>query len=94
MTKDSPHDTHHELDRETIALIDATAGDIRASIDNGRLPKIKLPTRSLNNVDYDKAKGYFRARDLVQGALAQREHRTLVRSDPSPDGDFTGNGRE
>jgi DNA topoisomerase-6 subunit A len=59
MTKDSPHDTHHELDRETIALVDATAGDIRASIDNGRLPKIKLPARSLSNVDYDKAKGYF-----------------------------------
>jgi DNA topoisomerase-6 subunit A len=59
MTKDSPHDTHHELDRETIALIDATAADIRASIDNGRLPKIKLPARSLNNVDYDKTKGYF-----------------------------------
>jgi DNA topoisomerase-6 subunit A len=59
MTKDNPQDAHHDLDRRTLALIDATAGEIRASIDNGRPPKIKLPTRSLNNVDYDRARGYF-----------------------------------
>ena len=47
------------MDNETIALIDAIAKEIRSSIDNGRLPNIKLPIRSLDNVEYDKAKGYF-----------------------------------
>jgi DNA topoisomerase-6 subunit A len=59
MTKGSPDATHSELDRETISLIDAIAEEIRTSIDNGRLPNIKLPIRSLDNVEYDKAKGYF-----------------------------------
>jgi DNA topoisomerase VI subunit A len=59
MTRDNPQNPHHDLDRRTLALIDATAGDIRVSIDNGRPPKIKLPARGLNNVDYDKARGYF-----------------------------------
>jgi DNA topoisomerase-6 subunit A len=59
MTKNSSRDVHHELDRETIALIEATAEDIRVSIESGLLPKIKLPLRSLDNVDYDPAKGYF-----------------------------------
>jgi DNA topoisomerase VI subunit A len=63
MTKNSRHDSHHELDRETIALIEATAGDVRASIENGTLPKTKFPLRSLDNVDYDKAKGYFELGD-------------------------------
>ena len=59
MTKSSPDATHSALDHETIALIDAIAREIRASIDNGTLPNIKLPIRSLDNVEYDKAKGYF-----------------------------------
>jgi DNA topoisomerase-6 subunit A len=63
MTKNNPHDRHYELDRETIALIEATAGDVRASIEKGMLPKIRFPLRSLDNVDYDKAKGYFELGD-------------------------------
>jgi DNA topoisomerase-6 subunit A len=48
-----------DLDRKTIALIDAVAGDVRASIVQGKLPEIGLPVRSLANVSYDRAKGYF-----------------------------------
>jgi DNA topoisomerase-6 subunit A len=48
-----------DLDRKTIALIDAVAGEVRASIEQGKLPQIELPVRSLANVTYDKARGYF-----------------------------------
>jgi DNA topoisomerase-6 subunit A len=55
MSKRAPDD----LDRKTIALIDEVAGKVRASIARGKLPEIELPVRSLANVVYDKAKGYF-----------------------------------
>jgi DNA topoisomerase-6 subunit A len=48
-----------DLDRKTIALIDAVAGDVHASIEQGKLPEIELPVRSLANVSYDKTRGYF-----------------------------------
>jgi DNA topoisomerase VI subunit A len=48
-----------ELDRKTLTLIDEVAGRVRASIEQGKLPEIELPVRSLANVTYDKAKGYF-----------------------------------
>jgi DNA topoisomerase-6 subunit A len=48
-----------DLDRKTIALIDSVAGEVRASIEQGKLPQIELPVRSLANVTYDKARGYF-----------------------------------
>jgi DNA topoisomerase-6 subunit A len=51
--------TPDALDRKTIALIDDVAGKVRASIARGKLPEIELPVRSLANVIYDKAKGYF-----------------------------------
>jgi DNA topoisomerase-6 subunit A len=59
MKKASSEAAHSAVDNETIALIDAIAKEIRSSIDDGRLPNIKLPIRSLDNVEYDKAKGYF-----------------------------------
>ncbi len=59
MTQNDPGNAPSELDRKTIALIDAIASEVRASIADGRLPEIKLPVRSLDNVTYDKAKGYF-----------------------------------
>ncbi|MEJ2433899.1 MAG: hypothetical protein P8Y53_12345 [Pseudolabrys sp.] len=55
MSKRTPDD----LDRQTIALIDEVAGKVHASIEHGELPEIELPVRSLANVVYDKAKGYF-----------------------------------
>ncbi len=48
-----------ELDDKTIALIDGIAEQVRAHIEAGRLPNIKLPVRSLDNVTYDRTKGYF-----------------------------------
>jgi DNA topoisomerase-6 subunit A len=59
MKHNDPPTAPSELDRKTIALIDAIAGAVRASIDRGRLPEIRLPVRSLDNVAYDRAKGYF-----------------------------------
>jgi len=48
-----------ELDDKTIALIDGIAEQVRADIEAGRLPNIKLPVRSLDNVTYDRTKDYF-----------------------------------
>jgi DNA topoisomerase-6 subunit A len=59
MTQDDPKTPCSEFDKKTIALIDAIASEVRASIADGRLPEIKLPVRSLDNVTYDKARGYF-----------------------------------
>lgn len=59
MTQDDPKTPRSEFDKKTIALIDAIASEVRASIADGRLPEIKLPVRSLDNVTYDKARGYF-----------------------------------
>mgnify|MGYP000347924381 FL=1 len=47
------------LDAKTIALIREIAAGIRASIEAGRLPSIRLPVRGLGNVRYDAEKGYF-----------------------------------
>ncbi len=63
MTKHGSEAERSELDEKTIALIDTIAGDVRAAIDAGELPDIKLPVRSLDNVTYDKAKGYFELGD-------------------------------
>lgn len=49
----------NELDRQTIALIEEIAGQVRSNIDQGGLPELLLPVRSLDNVTYDEAKGYF-----------------------------------
>jgi DNA topoisomerase-6 subunit A len=59
MTKTSSVTTPNELDQKTIALIDSIASQVRSSIDRGTLPDIRLPVRSLDNVKYDGAKGYF-----------------------------------
>ncbi len=71
MTKSSPETARNELDEKTIALIDSIAAQVRADIEAGRLPDIKLPVRSLDNVIYDKARGYFELGDA-------RKERTLT----------------
>jgi DNA topoisomerase-6 subunit A len=63
MKKDNTDATRSGLDKKTVTLIDSIAGQVRASIDSGRLPNIKLPVRSLDNVKYDEAKGYFELGD-------------------------------
>ncbi len=52
-----------EEDEKTIALIEKVAAHVRADIERGKLPEIDLPVRSLDNVTYDKAKGYFELSD-------------------------------
>ena len=59
MTKRSSDAALDDFDRKTIALIDEVAGEVRASIEQSKLPEIELPLRSLANVVYDKANGYF-----------------------------------
>lgn len=61
--KNAGETAHSELDDRTIALIDSLAGQIRTDIERGRVPDIKLPVRSLDNVTYDKATGYFELGD-------------------------------
>ncbi len=48
-----------ELDRKTLALINSTAERVRNSIDKRVLPELRFPERSLGNVSYSKAVGYF-----------------------------------
>ena len=66
MTKNSYDATRIEQDQKTIALIDSIAKQVRTSIDHGTLPDIKLPVRSLDNVKYDEAKGYFELGDACK----------------------------
>jgi DNA topoisomerase VI subunit A len=55
--------TLNELDGKTIEVIDSVAREVRATIDAGKLPNISLPVRSLDNVKYDQARGYFEIGD-------------------------------
>jgi DNA topoisomerase-6 subunit A len=59
--KDSDSDpvSQQELDEATLQLISSIAAAIRKSIEQGELPHIELPVRSLANVDYAVEKGYF-----------------------------------
>ena len=59
MTKAKPKTALSELDKQTIRLIGSIARQVRTSIEKGKLPAIELPVRSLANVQYDEAKGYF-----------------------------------
>ena len=63
MSKSSSDLAPSDLDRTTITLIDTVAAEVRANIENGTLPSIKLPVRSLDNVKYDEAMGYFELGD-------------------------------
>jgi DNA topoisomerase-6 subunit A len=51
--------TLSDQDKETIALIESIAREVRKDIDTGVLPSIKLPARGLDNVTYDEKKGYL-----------------------------------
>ncbi len=59
MSESSDGPDHSEADNRTIALIDSIAARVRADIEAGKLPDIKFPVRALENVTYDKTKGYF-----------------------------------
>jgi DNA topoisomerase-6 subunit A len=59
--KDAQRDasTQQELDEITLRLINTIATAIRNSIEQGELPHIELPVRSLANVNYAAEKGYL-----------------------------------
>lgn len=59
MNESKPNTARGALDEKTVALIEAIAAQVRANIDAGKLPQIRLPVRNLENVAYDEAKGYF-----------------------------------
>ena len=59
MNQSRPKTAHGALDEQTAALIETIAAQVRANIDAGKLPQLMLPVRSLDNVAYDEAKGYF-----------------------------------
>ena len=63
MKNSVPDATLNELDAKTMEVIESVAEQVRANIDAGRLPNISLPVRSLDNVKYDQAKGYFELGD-------------------------------
>jgi DNA topoisomerase-6 subunit A len=63
MTRNGSKVRRSEMDEKTIALIESIAHRVRADIDGGRLPEIEMPVRTLDNVTYDKTKGYFELSD-------------------------------
>ncbi len=63
MKKNVPDATLSDLDAKTIEVIESVAQQVLANIEAGRLPNISLPVRSLDNVKYDQAKGYFELGD-------------------------------
>jgi DNA topoisomerase-6 subunit A len=95
MKNGSPQGTRADLDHKTIALIESIATQVRANIDRGSPPDIKLPVRSLENVKYDEANGYFElgarhkvrtltvntARSFAQTLRLMATSRTLVQHD-------------
>jgi DNA topoisomerase VI subunit A len=64
-------------DSKTLQLIDATADRVRRSIDRRILPELKFPVRSLSNVSYTKATGYF---ELGKGRKARALSVNTVKS--------------
>jgi DNA topoisomerase-6 subunit A len=63
-------DVPDDLDRQTLAFIDALALEVQASIERGELPAIQFPVRSLGNVTYSPEVGHFELGD-------ERKLRTL-----------------
>lgn len=93
MKTSSPKSLPSEADDKTVALIDSIAAQVRADIEAGKLPDIRFPVRSLDNVIYDKAKGLFRAWRCRERSDADGDDRKILRADPAPDGDLARNGR-
>ena len=59
MKKVNADTSRSDQDKRTIALIELIADQVREAVDAGRLPNIKMPVRSLDNVSYDQAVGYL-----------------------------------
>ncbi|MBD3160625.1 MAG: DNA topoisomerase VI [Candidatus Eisenbacteria bacterium] len=50
---------NRERDRQTVGLIEKTAGDVHRKIGRRAKPEMKLPIRSLGNVSYSEKTGYL-----------------------------------
>lgn len=48
-----------EQDKHTLQAIESAAEEIYSSIQKSKAPALKMPVRSLQNVHYDKKKGFF-----------------------------------
>src|SRR3974390_2642493 len=59
MKKASLNIPRSDRDEQTIKLIETIANQVRKAIESGKLPSIKMPVRSLDNVTYDQAAGYL-----------------------------------
>ena len=59
MKKASLNTPRSDQDEQTIKLIEALANQVRKAIESGKLPSIRMPVRSLDNVTYDQAAGYL-----------------------------------
>ena len=94
MKKASLNTPRSARDEQTIKLIEALANQVRKAIESGKLPSIKMPVRSLDNVTYDQAAGYLElgkaervrtltvntARSFAQTLRLMATSRTMVES--------------
>ena len=94
MKKASLNTPRSDRDEQTIKLIEALANQVRKAIESGKLPSIRMPVRSLDNVTYDQAAGYLElgkaervrtltvntARSFAQTLRLMATSRTMVES--------------
>jgi len=94
MKKESLNTPRSDRDEQTIKLIEALANQVRKAIESGKLPSIRMPVRSLDNVTYDQAAGYLElgkaervrtltvntARSFAQTLRLMATSRTMVES--------------
>ena len=94
MKKASLNIPRSDRDEQTIKLIETIANQVRKAIESGKLPSIKMPVRSLDNVTYDQGAGYLElgkaervrtltvntARSFAQTLRLMATSRTMVES--------------
>src|SRR3974390_2830478 len=94
MKKASLNIPRSDRDEQTIKLIETIANQVRKAIESGKLPSIRMPVRSLDNVTYDQAAGYLElgkterlrtltvntARSFAQTLRLMATSRTMVES--------------
>ena len=94
MKKASLNTPRSDRDEQTIKLIETIANQVRKAIESGKLPSIRMPVRSLDNVTYDQAAGYLElgkaervrtltvntARSFAQTLRLMATSRTMVES--------------
>ena len=70
-----------EQTKAPIEVIEHAARSILQSIEDGRLPRLRVPSRSLSNVHYDPEVGYFEIADRTkQRTLRARTAKTFAQT--------------